>query len=69
MSSWVSLSFVRSGVIVTLASARHGYSYEGTVRYEGQSITLGEQKGLTRILFPKEGKPKHLAYDARKTFR
>ena len=56
-SSWASLSLVQSGAVVTLAPARHGYSYEGAVRYEGQSVTLGEEKGPTRISFPENGEP------------
>jgi len=57
-NSWVSITRVHAGMMVCLSPSRHGYSYEGLVSYQGQSIELGKQKGLTRILFSQNGPPR-----------
>ena len=56
-SAWASVTDVEFGSIVTLAPARHGLAYSGTVRFGEQSVELQEQTGLTRILFPYAGTP------------
>ncbi len=54
--SWVSLTRVSDGYVVSLVPSRFGYKYKGRVSFQGRSIDLNEQKRLVRVLFSDEDK-------------
>lgn len=58
--SWITMTAVKEGTIVSLAPARCGKRFGGTVNFDGREASIGERSGLARILFPLKGEPRIL---------
>jgi hypothetical protein len=55
--TWVTVTPVTIGTMVTLSPSRHGYRFSGGITVEGGSVDLPELSKLTRIFVPREGTP------------
>lgn len=55
--SWVTMTEIGTGTVVTLSPSRHRSRYRGGVSMQGQIVDLQEARdGLTRIHFPRIGR-------------
>ena len=55
--SWVTVTPVDRGTMVSLCPSRHGYTFSGRLQYQEASVVLPESRGLTRVFFPRVGEP------------
>ena len=58
--SWVTMTQLKQGTIVSLAPSRVGLRFKGEVALRDKTIILPETDRLERILFPSGGDPKRL---------
>jgi len=55
--SWVTMTRVSGGGLVTVVPSRHGSRYSGRLALGGAAVELPDSGGLTRVLFPVKGAP------------
>ena len=56
-NSWISITKLEEGTLITLAPSRHDYTYEGEVSFSEKSMLLEKTSSLCRVFFPNNGTP------------
>ncbi|MDH7515855.1 MAG: hypothetical protein QHI48_08285 [Bacteroidota bacterium] len=56
---WVTTTRIDGGILLSLCPARHGYTYEGCIRFRGVRVLIPATSGLYRILIREDGTAEH----------
>jgi hypothetical protein len=60
--SWITMTPLDDGLVVSLAPSRAGLSFGGVVEFGGRSVTIEQTGALVRIHFPPAGAPRLLTH-------